>query len=66
MPAYEICYLRNDGTFAAALAANCQNDKQAKILAHAMKLESAKRIEVWSGERLVYARPQTAERPRAA
>ena len=66
MPAYEICYLHKDGTLAAALSANCQGDKQAKILAHAMKLQSAKRIEVWSGERLVYERPMQAETPRAA
>jgi len=66
MPAYEICYLRTDGSFAAAIAANCRDDKQAKILAHAMKLESAKRMEVWSGDRLVYERPQQHERPRAA
>lgn len=61
MPAYEICYLKNDGTFLAGLAANCDDDKQAKILAHAMKLAASRRIEVWNGERLVYERPATIE-----
>lgn len=58
MPAYEIYYLKNDGAFAAALSATCRDDKEAKILAHAMKLAATRRIEVWDGERLVYERPE--------
>jgi hypothetical protein len=57
MPAYEICYLDNDGALEYKFCADCDDDGRAKVLAHAMKLPSAKRIEVWSGEDLIYARP---------
>ncbi len=58
MPNYDICYLNSDGTLSATLAAQCATDQQAKILAHAMKLDGAKRIEVWDGKTLIYQRPQ--------
>jgi hypothetical protein len=57
MPAYEICYLDGDGALTYKFLANCQDDGRAKVLAHAMKLPGAKRLEVWSGESLIYARP---------
>ena len=57
MPAYEICYLDAYGTLTYKFLANCEDDGRAKVLAHAMKLPSAKRLEVWSGEALIYARP---------
>jgi hypothetical protein len=57
MPAYEICYLDQDGTVTYRFSADCDDDQRAKILAHAMKLPSAKRLQVWSGESLIYARP---------
>jgi hypothetical protein len=57
MPAYEICYLDTDGALTYKFAADCVDDNRAKVLAHAMKLPSAKRLEVWSGETLIYARP---------
>jgi hypothetical protein len=57
MPAYEICYLDTDGALTYKFAADCTDDGRAKVLAHAMKLPSAKRLEVWSGETLIYARP---------
>jgi hypothetical protein len=57
MPAYEICYLDGEGTLTYKFLANCADDGRAKVLAHAMKLPSAKRLEVWSGEALIYARP---------
>jgi hypothetical protein len=57
MPAYEICYLDGDGVLTYKFIANCEDDGRAKVLAHAMKLPSAKRLEVWSGEMLIYARP---------
>ena len=57
MPAYEICYLDDDGTLTYKFLANCEDDGRAKVLAHAMKLPSAKRLEVWNGEALIYARP---------
>jgi len=59
MPSYDICYLNEDGTLNAKIAAECANDMQAKILAHAMKAAGAKRIEVWDGVNLVYERPVT-------
>jgi hypothetical protein len=58
MPTYDICYLNIDGTLAAKLSALCANDKQAKILAHAMKLSGTRKIEVWDGKTLVYERPE--------
>ena len=57
MPAYEICYLDDDGSLTYKFSATCDDDQRAKILAHAMKLPSAKKLEVWSGETLIYARP---------
>ncbi|MDE1938031.1 MAG: hypothetical protein KGI68_03330 [Alphaproteobacteria bacterium] len=57
MPSYEICYRSDDGTLETKVAANCANDLQAKVLAHAMKERGMKRIEVWDGEVLVYERP---------
>ena len=57
MPAYEICYLDGEGVLTYKFLANCDDDGRAKVLAHAMKLPSAKRLEVWSGEALIYARP---------
>ena len=59
MPAYEICYLDGEGVLTYKFLANCDDDGRAKVLAHAMKLPSAKRLEVWSGEALIYARPST-------
>lgn len=65
MPAYEICYLNSDGSLAAKLAATCDDEIKAKVLAHAMKIEGTKQIEVWDGRKLVYARPErcAARRP---
>ena len=57
MPSYEICYRSDDGTLEAKVAADCANDLQAKVLAHAMKERGLKRIQVWDGEILVYERP---------
>lgn len=58
MNAYEICYLNDDGSLAATLAALCEDALKAKVLAHAMKLAGTKKIEVWYGRTLVYARPE--------
>jgi hypothetical protein len=60
MPAYEICYLNTDGSLTYKFAADCADDNRAKVLAHAMKTADAKRLEVWSGENLIYARPSDA------
>jgi hypothetical protein len=56
MPAYDIRYLDDEGSLAHAFSAVCDNEKRARILAHAMKLPSARRLEVWLDEALVYAR----------
>jgi hypothetical protein len=66
MPAYEICYLDRDGTLTYKFSANCDDDGRAKVLAHAMKVASARRLEVWSGEALIYARPSDAPTLREA
>ncbi len=58
MPDYEICYLKDDGSLAGKFAASCDTEMQAKILAHAMKLDPSHRIEVWDGSALVYRRPE--------
>ncbi len=60
MPAYEICYLDEGGALTYKFSANCDDDSRAKVLAHAMKVASARRLEVWSGEALIYARPSDA------
>ena len=57
MPSYEICYMNDDGTLDAKVAAECDNDLQAKVLAHALKNKGLKRIKVWDGSTLVYERP---------
>jgi len=57
MPAYEICYLDDGGSLTYRFSATCDNDQRAKILAHAMKLPSMKHLQVWSGEALIYSRP---------
>ena len=58
MPAYEITYRHDDGSLTAKIDTHCASDKEAKILAHAMKMEGAHRLEVRQGDTLIYARPQ--------
>lgn len=58
MPAYEIVYLNDDGSLAAKFAAQCRGDVQAKVLAHAMKMDGTHQLEVWNGKTLIYTRPQ--------
>ena len=61
MPNYDICYLKTDGSLAGKFAAQCDTEIQAKIMAHAFRLESARRIEVWDGTHLIYQRPGSSE-----
>ena len=58
MPAYEITYRHDDGSLTAKIETHCASDKEAKILAHAMKMQGAHQLEVWQGDTLIYARPQ--------
>lgn len=58
MPDYEICYLKTDGSLAGKFTAQCETQMQAKILAHAMRLDSSRGIEVWDGGELIYRRPE--------
>lgn len=60
MPSYEINYLNDDGTLAAKFETQCAGDKEAQILAHAMKMASAHQIEVWSERQIIYARKHGA------
>ena len=57
MPSYDICYLNEDGTLHTKIAADCDNDMQAKVLAHALQAKGSRRIEVWEGVTLIYERP---------
>jgi hypothetical protein len=58
MLAYDICYLDQSGTLTCKFTAMCDDDKVARILAHAMKLPDSKFLEVWNGESLIYRRPE--------
>jgi hypothetical protein len=58
MPVYDICYLNQGGNLTYKFSAICEDNMRAKVLAHAMKQADFKRFEVWSGESLVYPRPQ--------
>jgi len=58
MPAYEICYLEEDGSLACAFSVQFDSEMRAKILAHAMKPAQCHTLEVWQGKELVYRRPE--------
>jgi hypothetical protein len=57
VPNYEIVYLNDDGKLAFKFATKCDDEKRAKILAHAMKEREHKRLEIWEDTSLVYCRP---------
>ena len=57
VPNYEIVYLDDDGKLAFKFATKCDDEKRAKILAHAMKEREHKRLEIWNDNSLVYCRP---------
>jgi hypothetical protein len=59
MPNYEIRYLDFDGACVGTLFTPCASEKDAKVLAHAMRLPGTKRMEVWRGPELIYERPQS-------
>ncbi len=59
MPAYDIRYLDAAGSLAHTIRADCDDDRKARVLAHAMKLPRALRLEVWQDKALVYARDVT-------
>lgn len=58
MPSYEIYYREQDGRLVEKLSVHCASPTQAKIMAHAMKVQPRTEIEVWQGDALVYERPQ--------
>lgn len=60
MPNYEIVYMDEDGKLAFKFATRCDDEKRAKILAHAMKERDYKSFEVWHDKALVYCRPSEA------
>lgn len=60
MSQYEICYVDGTGTLLGTFFVSCAADKQARVMAHAMRLDDTRHIEVWNGARLVYERPTTA------
>jgi hypothetical protein len=57
--AYDICYVDGSGRLLASHSVPCASDKKACILAHAMRPQGTRRIEVWKGASLIYERPQT-------
>jgi hypothetical protein len=59
MPHFEICYSDGAGNLIGTYSAPCAGEKQARILAHAMRLPGTRRIEVWEGANLIYERPPT-------
>jgi len=65
MPAYDICYLEEDGALVCAFTVQFDSEMRAKILAHAMKPADCHRLEIWCDKELVYHRPDTldARRP---
>jgi hypothetical protein len=62
MPKYDIFYFNADGKLAKKIVAECADEREAKILAHAMMEKGIRRIKVRaeSDERLVYERPLTS------
>jgi hypothetical protein len=60
MPVYDIIYFDPDGRVSSKVKAECADDREAKILAHALKEKGRKRIKVWSGDTEIYQRPLTA------
>ncbi len=63
MPVYEIFYLDADCALLGTFSVPCACDKEAKIMAHAMRVSGARRMEVWNGSALVYERPQIYRAP---
>ena len=59
MTHYEICYRDQTGALLGTHSAACAGDKQASILAHAMRPAGTRQLEVWNGPALVYARPES-------
>ena len=60
MADYDIRYQWGDGQPALSLRIACADDREAKIMAHAMKAREHKSFEVWKDEALVYKRPHEA------
>jgi len=54
---YEICYLSADDRLLCKFVVQCRNATCAKVMAHAMKLPTYKRIEIWQGDTSIYSRP---------
>ena len=63
---YEITYRHINGALTAKIETRCATDKEAKIFAHAMKVDGARQFEVWQGDTLIYARPQKGMEPQRA
>jgi hypothetical protein len=58
MPAYDICYMEEDGALVCAFTVQFDSELRAKVLAHAMKPIECHRLEVWDGRQLIYSRPE--------
>ena len=60
---FDICYLSADGRLLCKFVVQCRNATCAKVVAHAMKLPTYKRIEIWQGETVIYSRPLRYQTP---
>jgi hypothetical protein len=54
---FEINYLDERGGLLEKLCAECRSEREAKVLAHAMKAKKFSSFEVWHDEALIYQRP---------
>ncbi len=59
MPKYDILYFNADGKLARKIVAECADEREAKILAHALMEKGVRRIKVRaeSDQHLIYERP---------
>jgi hypothetical protein len=56
MQSYDIYYFSSRGSLCCKFSVQCSDNKRASVLAHAMRPDFCKGVEVWSDETLVYAR----------
>ena len=55
MPSYEICYVGTKKKLVGNIRTECGDHREAAILAFAMILRNARRVEVWCADTLVCA-----------
>jgi hypothetical protein len=53
MPNYEICYIDTKRRLVGNICTECGDDREAAVLAFAMTLRNAERVEVWCADTLI-------------